>query len=397
MAANDPSSPHNSTSPSIEAPIILSIATSSLSRPAQESSAEGRETQPERSSNENELVPTTDFVSRDNAYDAIARHEPCYQINTTEENYEKLDQDQGQNQNWVHSAAQEESEYGCNINQYDDAQHEPTLPRRPRTVSSPPRPRAYSIHTYRVRANSHCGVIEEERESGEEERICEFHVDHGPSAIEEEEAALEFAAVLAAAKAASAAAKAASMGGGVGVAAAIGTGFGRDWAALASTEEESICMEDEEEEEEEDHCLSGLCMPQSHLFMTSVICSNTNARDGFANERTFLSWLSACNAMCLVSFSFITRALTLDALKRNDRPEHPPPQTKDDISRYIGYICFVAACLATIYSLLKYLRNIRRISTRYPFVQAGKWTFTVGMFFGTIIMVVLVLAYTKHL
>jgi hypothetical protein len=239
--------------------------------------AEGRETQPERSSNENDLLPTTDFVSRDNAYDAIARHEPN---DTTEENYEKLDQDLGQNQSWVHSEAQKESEYASNINQCDGVEHEPTLPRRPRIMSSPPRPRAYSIHTYRVRANSYCGVIEEERGSGEEEeRICEFHVDHGPSAIEEEEAALEFAAVLAAAKAA-------SLGGGVGVAAAIGTG-GRDWAALASTEEESICMEDEgEEEEEEDHCLSGLCMPQSHLFMTSVICSNTNARDGFGKRRT---------------------------------------------------------------------------------------------------------------
>ncbi|KAF8931010.1 hypothetical protein BGZ52_000185 [Haplosporangium bisporale] len=130
------------------------------------------------------------------------------------------------------------------------------------------------------------------------------------------------------------------------------------------------------DDEEKDNCLSGICLPSSQFFQTSVICSNTMTRDG------------------LVSFSFITRALTLDSV--TDESEDRSAQ-KDKLSRWIGYVCFGCAFFAAIYSLLKYLRNIQRISTRYPFAQAGAWTFTVGMILGVLIMVALTLAYTENI
>ncbi|KAF9391844.1 hypothetical protein CPC16_003860 [Podila verticillata] len=148
------------------------------------------------------------------------------------------------------------------------------------------------------------------------------------------------------------------------------------------------------DDEEKDNCLSGICLPSSQFFQTSVICSNTMTRDGLANERTFLSWLSVSMSLCLVSFSFITRALTLDSV--TDESEDRSAQ-KDKLSRWIGYVCFGCAFFAAIYSLLKYLRNIQRISTRYPFAQAGAWTFTVGMILGVLIMVALTLAYTENI
>ncbi|KAG0281944.1 hypothetical protein BGZ95_000009 [Linnemannia exigua] len=98
-------------------------------------------------------------------------------------------------------------------------------------------------------------------------------------------------------------------------------------------------------------------------------------------------------ALSLVSFTFISKSLTFDSL-RQDIGQDKDLVHKDHLSLAVGYICFVVAFFAAIYSSLKYLRNIRRISTRYPFVQAGKWTFTVGMILGTLIMTVLVLAYT---
>ncbi|KAF9289266.1 hypothetical protein BGZ88_007821 [Linnemannia elongata] len=117
------------------------------------------------------------------------------------------------------------------------------------------------------------------------------------------------------------------------------------------------------------------------------------ARDALANERTFLAWLNVSIALCLVSFTFISRSLTLDSVKQ-DISQGKDMIHKDHLSRAVGYACFVVAIFSAIYSPLKYLRNIRRISTRYPFVQAGAWTFTVGMILGTLIMVALVLAYT---
>ncbi|KAF9551599.1 hypothetical protein EC957_006492 [Mortierella hygrophila] len=94
-------------------------------------------------------------------------------------------------------------------------------------------------------------------------------------------------------------------------------------------------------------------------------------------------------ALCLVSFTFISKSLSLDSVS-----EETGTTQKDQLSKAVGYICFVVGLFCAIYSPLKYLRNIRRISTRYPFAQAGAWTFTVGMILGTLIMIVLVLAYT---
>ncbi|KAG0089986.1 hypothetical protein BGZ93_009758 [Podila epicladia] len=150
------------------------------------------------------------------------------------------------------------------------------------------------------------------------------------------------------------------------------------------------------DDEEKDHCLSGICLPRSQCFQTSVICSNTMTRDGLANERTLLSWLNVSMSLCLVSLSFMTRAFTFDTIA-DDVQDNRPSGHKDRLSRWIGYVCFGCAFFAAIYSLLKYLRNIRRISTRYPFAQAGKWTFTVGMVLGVLIMVALTIAYTENI
>ncbi|KAG0326248.1 hypothetical protein BG000_001490 [Podila horticola] len=165
---------------------------------------------------------------------------------------------------------------------------------------------------------------------------------------------------------------------------------------LEGNDEDEDHLEHDLDDEEKDNCLSGICLPSSQFFQTSVICSNTMTRDGLANERTFLSWLGVSMSMCLVSFSFITRALTLDTIAE-EPPDNGPYEHKDKLSRWIGYVCFGCAFFAAIYSLLKYLRNIRRISTRYPFAQAGAWTFTIGMILGVLIMVALTLAYTENI
>ncbi|KAK3846219.1 MAG: hypothetical protein J3R72DRAFT_434374 [Linnemannia gamsii] len=279
---------------------------------------------------------------------------------------------------------------------------------------------------------------------------CEIHDHHGTTAIAEEEAALEHSAALIAAKQAELLAQqrmddieaAAGVGtGSEGGERRVNSGVGaaengsgtccigrarsgsssclclppprhhhllnnimmpsnnntgdRDTTRPGENGSHGNCEESDEyhDEEEEDHFLSGLCLPRSQFFQTSVICSNTMARDALANERTFLSWLNVSIALCLVSFTFISKSLTLDSV-RQDIGQDKDLVHKDHLSLAVGYVCFAVAFFAAIYSPLKYLRNIRRISTRYPFAQAGKWTFTVGMILGTLIMTVLVLAYT---
>ncbi|KAF9911084.1 hypothetical protein BX616_010675 [Lobosporangium transversale] len=304
---------------------------------------------------------------------------------------------------------------------------------RARSYSSPEQPSARTVGISRARSNS-CYIVNNTqlKQTCDELGILYY----GPTAIEEEEAALNYAAELAAARAArvgsgiidrrrslrfsraAASTSAASPGSNVSRSRSrsisiFNLGFGsssHDLEAAYNSEDED---QDEDEEEsvdeeeqqrrieeelknEKDHCLSGILLPRSQFFRTSVICSNTMARDGFANERTFLSWLNATCALCLISLSFITRAFSLDSFTEQlqGRAE---VQHKNRVSRVIGYACFTVAFFAAIYSMLKYLRNIRRISTRYPFVQAGVWTFTVGMFMGTLVMVALVLAYTTNI
>ncbi|GJJ73709.1 putative membrane protein [Entomortierella parvispora] len=221
---------------------------------------------------------------------------------------------------------------------------------------------------------------------------CDLHGDHGTSAMEEEEAALQCAAELRAAKRASLITSNNSKISKLASKTLNSLGLSSE-LPLSATLTPPECIEDEEEH---DNFLSGLCIPESKFFMTSVICSNTMTRDGLANERTFLAWSNVCVALCLVSFTFISKSFSLDSLDFITRPGQPAPH-KDKLSMGVGYTCFITAFLASIYNVLRYLRNIRRISTRYPFAQEGKWTFTVGMFLGILIMVILVLAYTTHI
>ncbi|KAG0353285.1 hypothetical protein BG005_007398 [Podila minutissima] len=51
---------------------------------------------------------------------------------------------------------------------------------------------------------------------------------------------------------------------------------------LEGNDEDEDQLERHLDDEEKDHCLSGVCLPRSQFFQTSVICSNTMARDGLA-------------------------------------------------------------------------------------------------------------------
>lgn len=44
------------------------------------------------------------------------------------------------------------------------------------------------------------------------------------------------------------------------------------------------------DDEEKDNCMSGICMPSSQFFQTSVICSNTMTRDGLGRRPTNMSF-----------------------------------------------------------------------------------------------------------
>ncbi|KAF9093934.1 hypothetical protein BGX23_002703 [Mortierella sp. AD031] len=81
------------------------------------------------------------------------------------------------------------------------------------------------------------------------------------------------------------------------------------------------------------------------------------ARDALANERTFLSWLNVSVALCLVSFTFISKSLSLDSL-REMIGEEKELVHKDRLSIAVGYVCFIVAFLSAIYSALKYLRYV---------------------------------------
>ncbi|KAG0290499.1 hypothetical protein BGZ97_006157 [Linnemannia gamsii] len=84
----------------------------------------------------------------------------------------------------------------------------------------------------------------------------------------------------------------------------------------------------EDGHEESDHFCSGICLPRSQFFQTSVICSNTMARDAL---------------------------VTFDSVKE-DIGQGEDIVHKDRLSKAVGYLCFIIAFLAAIYSALKYLR-----------------------------------------
>lgn len=60
-------------------------------------------------------------------------------------------------------------------------------------------------------------------------------------------------------------------------------------------------------------------------------------------------------ALSLVSFTFISKSLTLDNIKEEIGQENGTIH-KDHLSKTVGYVCFAVAFLSAIYSPLKYLR-----------------------------------------
>jgi hypothetical protein len=60
-------------------------------------------------------------------------------------------------------------------------------------------------------------------------------------------------------------------------------------------------------------------------------------------------------ALCLVSITFISKSVTFDSVKE-DIGQGEDIVHKDRLSKAVGYLCFIIAFLAAIYSALKYLR-----------------------------------------
>ncbi|CAO3563680.1 unnamed protein product [Mortierella alpina] len=283
--------------------------------------------------------PSRDLIlpERPSADDAIARHPSCpHSIRAPHHSYAQLSH---------HNSYQDQSSY---LHQSDDEETDASTSashrRRGRSNTVPVRSISFKIPAHN---KSNIAI----HKLGEYDEEDEQH--HGSTAYAEEEAALEHAAALVAAKAASDAARAEARKkkvSGIGVGTA-GSTAGTSTVMADTDPALEEAGEIPDPHDEDDNCLSGVCLPRSQFFQTSVICSNTMTRDGLANERTFLSWLSVCVALSLVSFTFITRSFTLDAVTHNH--EFKP---KDRTSVAVGYICFVTANLASIYSLLKYLR-----------------------------------------
>ncbi|KAF9906900.1 hypothetical protein EC991_011463 [Linnemannia zychae] len=242
----------------------------------------------------------------------------------------------------------------------------------------------YSVPSFRL------GKTEASLCADQSEAVCEIHDHHGTTAIAEEEEALEYSAALTAAKQAEVLAQqrmddieaAAGVGeGGSGAVNATGTESGSCCIGRARSGSSScLCLppsrhhyllsnvmmassaddattrpsehdnhdnnnncedDDQHHDEDDDNFLSGLCLPRSQFFQTSVICSNTMARDALA--------------LCLVSFTFISKSITLDSL-REELGEEKDMVHKDHLSLAVGYVCFAVAFFAAIYSPLKYLR-----------------------------------------
>lgn len=55
---------------------------------------------------------------------------------------------------------------------------------------------------------------------------------------------------------------------------------------LEGNDEDEDHLEHNLDDEEKDNCLSGICLPSSQFFQTSVICSNTMTRDGLGKVST---------------------------------------------------------------------------------------------------------------
>ncbi|KAF9933599.1 hypothetical protein FBU30_005038 [Linnemannia zychae] len=190
---------------------------------------------------------------------------------------------------------------------------------------------------------------------GQPEFVDDVNNMYGKSAYAEEEEALEHSAALTAARHAALLAR--QRANDVEATAGVGSGDNRESVintcgsgtcgsclpsirhSIGKSHEEAgedeldLCHDDDES----DNFFSGICLPRSQFFQTSVICSNTMARD------------------VLVSFTFISKSMTFDTLRENIG-EDKDVVYKDHLSEVIGYICFSAALFSAVYYSLKYLR-----------------------------------------
>ncbi|KAF9571874.1 hypothetical protein EC968_010602 [Mortierella alpina] len=264
--------------------------------------------------------PSRDLIlpERPSADDAIARHPYSHPIQAQHHSYARRSH---------HTSYPDQSSFLQQSDGEDtDASTSTSNRRRGRSNTVPARTISFRIPPH-SRSSSALNKV------GEYEEVDDGH--HGSTAYAEEEEALEHAAALVAAKAALDAAKAEARKKKLSE-----TGIGTAESTAGTSTVRADADPDLEEgqipdyHDEDDNCLSGVCLPRSQFFQTSVICSNTMTRDG------------------LVSFTFITRSFTLDAVTHHNREFKP----KDRTSVAIGYLCFVTANLACIYSLLKYLR-----------------------------------------
>jgi len=196
--------------------------------------------------------------------DAIARHCSLSQNLTTHKHQDNYEQDQNN-----HDGDQNESE------QYLDYS-----PERPDLAiiqqTQDPLRRSLSLQS---QAHSERSFRMKDINLSEDQTApCDLHDDHGTSAIEEEEAALEYAAELTAAKRASMIASGNSKVSRLASKTLSNLGLSSELPRSVALGQVTPpdCIVDEEEN---DHFLSGLCIPESKFFMTSVICSNTMTRD----------------------------------------------------------------------------------------------------------------------
>ncbi|KAF9276657.1 hypothetical protein BGZ68_009858, partial [Mortierella alpina] len=318
----------NSDNVPLSAPSLTGITVMHLSppSPAHNSRPEWRESVLTAVSHSRD--PSRDLIlpRRPSADDAIARHPYSHPIQTQHHPYA---------QHYHRTSYPDQSSiYQPSDGEDTDASTSASNRRRGRSNTVPAR----SV-SFRVPADSRSSYVV--HKLGEYDDVD----DHlGSTAYAEEEAALEYAAALVAAKAAADAAKAESRKKRI-----FGTGVGTAESTVGASNVSADTGPDLEEEgavpdqpDEDDNCLSGVCLPRSQFFQTSVICSNTMTRDG----------LGVCVALSLVSFTFITRSFTLDAVTHRSHEFKP----KDRKSIAIGYLCFITANIASVYSLLKYLR-----------------------------------------
>lgn len=198
--------------------------------------------------------------------DAIARHCSLSQNCATHKYQDNSEQDHGN-----HDGDQQNEPERC----LDCASERPDL-----TTTQPPQQPLRRTLSHQSQTHSEWSFRIVDGHLDEDQRApCGLHANHGPSAIEEEEAALQYAAELAAAKRASVIASKNSKVSKLASKTLSNLGLSSELprsVVLGQVTPPDYIVE----EDENDHLLSGLCIPESKFFMTSIICSNTMTRDG---------------------------------------------------------------------------------------------------------------------